>query len=508
MSSVRLRHVKCGEEKPGCSQCARSGRKCDGYTDASQNQLHHALVKAAPRQGWSPRPDRNIVLVPGTREERHYVQFFCTQTAHALSGFFPSDFWNQFLPQLSHRNPAVRHAVAAVGALHQCQLQGRLISPSTPRSTENHEFILQQYNKAIRQFLQQMGNPADMKIDMMLIQCVLFICLEMLNGNTKQAMDHVQGGLQILSRQLQDQQIAAQRSFDRDLFQFFYRQNIQLSYFGRRLMPFMDTASKDFPVLPPNENVFFDNIDQARDCLTSLTTRGLSFIRAVQERTWRVPRGQVSEQQLDQQSALLAELKAWFSAFEAMQKKSARTIGILDPRAPLSLLCQYYAAVTWLRSCTFLDERNFDRFYPNFEKIVSAGERVVQASAQDEPNLSTEHFFLDADVLPVLYWAIMHCRHPILRRRALTALENYPAREGLWERRTHVAVARRYIELEETAVAHLPVEQRLVAERNLIYDAAILPEMEAPLNPCPVLFRLKPDGPDAPWDERWENLSW
>ncbi|RAK96469.1 uncharacterized protein BO80DRAFT_366175 [Aspergillus ibericus CBS 121593] len=502
--TCKIRHVKCGEEKPACSQCTRTGRKCDGYTDVSQRQLRQAITTSVARYSWSPSPERKLVLVPGTRTERHYVQFFCTQTAPALSGFFPSDFWTKFLPQLSHCNPAVRHAVIAVGSLHQRQLQGRLLSPDAD-SKEKDEFTLQQYNKAIQKFLQQMGDPTAMGIDSMLIQCVLFICLEMLSGNTKQAIDHAEGGLRILSRQLQDDRVA-RTTFGKDLFQFFYRQNLQLSYFGRQLMPFTDVAN-DSAILALDK-LRFDNINQARDCLTNITTRALLFIRSVQSKLWIIPQEPLDPQQIQQQADLLEEINLWFKAFEAMRKRSAKNVGILDPRAPLSMLCQYHAAVTWLSTCTSLDEMNFDHFYPHFEVITSAAERLAELCAEEAPNSDMEHFFLDAEVMPVLYWAAMRCRHPILRRRVLHVLSSYRAREGMWDKRLHVAVAKKFVELEETALAHLPVEQRFPEAQDRVYDAMISRDIESPVHSCPVLFRTKPHGVDGPWQDRWEQVSW
>ncbi|PYI14024.1 hypothetical protein BO99DRAFT_407047 [Aspergillus violaceofuscus CBS 115571] len=497
--TCKIRHVKCGEEKPACSQCTRSGRKCDGYTEASQTQLRQALVQSTPwHQGLSPTSDQKIVLVPGTREERQYVQFFCTQTAPALSGFFPSQFWNQFLPQLSHRNQAVRHAVAAVGALHQRQLAG-WFEPA--HATD--DFTLQQYNKAIQQFLRQIGDPKERGFDMMLIQCLLFVCLEMLQGNSRQAMNHVQGGLDILSRQT-----AALDTINKDLFQFFCRQNNQLSYFGRPLMPALDIRSPDPSPLRSNKNLTFDHIDQARDYLTSMITRCLSFVRFAQRHVLANPPQPLYPEHFQQQAALLGECHAWFQAFETLRKKPAKASGILDPRAPLSMACQYHTAITWLSTCTSLDEMVLDKFVPNFEAIVCAGEKLVELCGVDERGSVAEQFYLDAELIPVLYWTAQRCRHPILRRRALDLLTRYPAREGLWDKGLHVAVASRVMELEEAGLAHLPVAQRFPLARQRVHDASIVSERESRANPCLVLFRFKPRGLDGPWELRWENVGW
>ncbi|PYH47069.1 Zn(II)2Cys6 transcription factor, partial [Aspergillus saccharolyticus JOP 1030-1] len=460
--TCKIRHIKCGEEKPACSQCTRSGRTCDGYTDASQRQLHQAIVQSVPRHDdWSPGPDRKIVLVPGTREERQYVQFFCTQTASAMSGFFPSEFWNRFLPQLSHRNSAVRHAVAAVGALHQRQLQGRL-EPANNTATLDDGFALQQYNKAIQRFLQQMGDPKGMEVDLMLIQCLLFICLEMLQGNNRQAMNHVGGGLRILSGHT-----AAQGSLDRDLLQFFCRQNNQMSYFGRPLA-LLDAVLGSSSVFTSKSQPVFKHIGEARDYLTNLITRCLLFVRSAQRHVWSDSPQPFLPEQLQHQTALLEECYAWFQAFEVLLELPAKTSGVLDPRGPLSMQCQYNTAITWLSTCTSLDEMQMDQYYPNFTAIACAGEKLVELCA-DGSDLAAEQFYLDADVIPVFYWSVQRCRHPVLRRRILDVLSRYPAREGMWDKGLHVAVLRRVLELEETELAHLPIAQRFPLEHHRVY---------------------------------------
>ncbi|KAJ5387121.1 hypothetical protein N7509_009662 [Penicillium cosmopolitanum] len=110
--TCKIRHVKCGEEKPECKQCTSTGRKCDGYSNASQKELRANISKSsyAPVVPVSSsrvsiiNSDNRLVLIPGTRQERQYVHFFCAEATSALSGFFPSDFWNRFLPQMSHHN--------------------------------------------------------------------------------------------------------------------------------------------------------------------------------------------------------------------------------------------------------------------------------------------------------------------------------------------------------------------------------------------------------------------
>ncbi|KAJ5103074.1 hypothetical protein N7532_003603 [Penicillium argentinense] len=139
-------------------------------------------------------PNATNALAPA--EKRQDVQFFCSEATGILSGFFPSDCWDRFLSQLTHQHPTIRHAAAAVGAAYE---QYALRAPGE-KTTEN--FALQQYSKAIQSFREQIQNPHDQNIDLILITCALFTCLEVLHSNSNRAMDHVEGGVQILLSRL------------------------------------------------------------------------------------------------------------------------------------------------------------------------------------------------------------------------------------------------------------------------------------------------------------------
>lgn len=57
--------------------------------------------------------------VTGDEMELRYFQLFQSQAAPKLSGPFSSQFWTRLVLQESHSEPAIRHAVVAVGALHK-----------------------------------------------------------------------------------------------------------------------------------------------------------------------------------------------------------------------------------------------------------------------------------------------------------------------------------------------------------------------------------------------------
>ncbi|KAJ5591564.1 uncharacterized protein N7459_001933 [Penicillium hispanicum] len=499
-----IRHAKCGEEKPECRECVRSGHKCDGYTNASQKELQHQMNDAASRI-WNSGPGGNSVLMPGTRQERQYVHLFCTHATKALSGFFTSEFWTRFLPQLSQREPTIRHAVVAVGVMYEQQLQGRLL-PTSPQEDVSDAFVLQQYNRAIKNLLHQISAPQESAVDLTLIACLLFACVEMLRQNNVRTMDHVQAGLQILRRRLQNGRNDAITRLDRELVHIFRRLNLQIAFFGRPLVT-MNIATEKSTLLPPGQKLTFENIDQARECLTSTLNRGMILIQQVGfERV--IPPAKVYMQRLEQQNAFLDELDTWHTAFKALRHKSAKGAGISDPRAPLILLVQYHAALIWVTNCLVREETAYDAFFTNFEVLVTSAEELVRLSRAAQLSSVEEGFTLDAELIPPLYWTAFRCRHPLLRRRAIQVIIDYPSKEGMWGKRLNICAAQTVMEFEEAPYSFLPVEDRLPQEHHRIYEALLSPEKEFYENPCLMLFMLKPHGVDAEWVNHQTEVHW
>jgi hypothetical protein len=103
--------------------------------------------------------------------------FFKSCTVPQLLGSSPflestDEFWNTLLLQTAHHEPAVRHAVFALGALHEVFEVHGAHSP-------DENFAVSQYIHAISLLV----GPGTKKgktlnLDVALITCVLFVCFE------------------------------------------------------------------------------------------------------------------------------------------------------------------------------------------------------------------------------------------------------------------------------------------------------------------------------------------
>lgn len=119
----------------------------------------------------------SIFQTQGSNEERRCFDFFLNRTTSQLSGFWVSDFWGCFILQAAHHQPAIRHAVLALGSLHERFEAGdrSVVSPIWDKGEGG--FALQQYNQAIQQLIKP-TSEGEQAIDVCLIACLLFACFE------------------------------------------------------------------------------------------------------------------------------------------------------------------------------------------------------------------------------------------------------------------------------------------------------------------------------------------
>ena len=181
LTIYRARHMKCGEEKPTCKNCMKSNRVCKYKTNPPIERHENGnQVYRGPR--WSLNADNCLKVLPGTMKEREFVHIFCTKTARKLSGYSTSDLWCHLLPQLSHHEPTVRHAVVALSAAY-------IKRPSSSRAPQKaHEvFVLEQYNRAIQSLRKLLSTVQHPCFTVLLVTCLLFSGLEMLHGNERRA---------------------------------------------------------------------------------------------------------------------------------------------------------------------------------------------------------------------------------------------------------------------------------------------------------------------------------
>ncbi|KAI1779570.1 hypothetical protein F4818DRAFT_145091 [Hypoxylon cercidicola] len=276
--TCKIRRVKCDETKPACTRCTSTGRKCDGYDGqapprrkkqptepavpnavtsmttephlAKRHELARHSFAAACRGNSSLRVLRPLAAdIEGTEQERQFFHQFRRYAEAGLAMHASSlgpGFWQRLVPQLGYSDPAVRHALIALGASYQsAQLQqeqeqqekeqnnaqaaGSARSAksssrgSSPDENQQHGqqyltvptphpedskyhcidqlelFTIQQYNLSIYHLQKHVepGSPPE-SVEITLVCCLIFVCVETSRGNEAGALSHVANGLQII----------------------------------------------------------------------------------------------------------------------------------------------------------------------------------------------------------------------------------------------------------------------------------------------------------------------
>ena len=113
----------------------------------------------------------------GGDEEQRCFDFFLNRTAVQLSGFWSSDFWGCLLLRATHHQPAIRHAVIALGSLHERFEAGDKSFLNPVWDVREGGFALKHYNHAIQQLIKP-ANEGKQAVDVCLIACILFACFE------------------------------------------------------------------------------------------------------------------------------------------------------------------------------------------------------------------------------------------------------------------------------------------------------------------------------------------
>ncbi|VUC21179.1 unnamed protein product [Clonostachys rosea] len=210
--TCKIRRVRCDQQKPACNRCVSTGRKCDGYAQPSttspspsspasnppeSRQLQIRPRRLSPALSTITSTTPNRILLPHKHpDELQVYNYFLQVAAPSISGVFGSEFWLREVPQFCLSDPAIWHAVAALGAV--C----RDYDFKTPSSSGN-VFAMQQIGTSL-QHLTRPRSASSMDRWRALIASILFTCISVVQGAYSQALVHASSGAKIF-RELEDE---------------------------------------------------------------------------------------------------------------------------------------------------------------------------------------------------------------------------------------------------------------------------------------------------------------
>lgn len=209
-----LRRLKCGEEKPSCERCVKSGWPCDGYGHliepspklprGSSPKPALAPLRSKSRHSRSPTPSRTPSCSPSCgapldeREQQYFQTFVDLRSTNIIDR--DAFVWRDVALKESRTSSCVRHALAAIGAL-------AMSTQTTPSGihfmdlpqSDHREFALHQYEKAIQSLRSSIGElETPESCRQTLVSCLVLAFFDNFIGNGGFAVQHMRFARNIL----------------------------------------------------------------------------------------------------------------------------------------------------------------------------------------------------------------------------------------------------------------------------------------------------------------------
>ncbi|RAK97059.1 Zn(II)2Cys6 transcription factor [Aspergillus ibericus CBS 121593] len=415
----RFRHVKCDETPGACRNCTSTGRKCEGYDQ----------YRLPMRWSSTPRTSRNLAIsLPGmTSDERRCFRFFGHHTVSMMVGYAESEVWQQLVLQMSQSEPAICHAVVALSAIHQeYEGKGMTVKPDH----RAHRFALEQYGRAMSRLCSRIQSNDPQVREITLMCCIIFVVLELLEGEYKNAFAHLRQGLGIL-----DAHSGHTSATERSLAQAFLHLNVLRSHYGH--------SDVSITIHPPQgsvaevvyERVKIRSLSEAKERMLVLMNNIFHF----QSRCYVLFRGDLATDIFSlsaQQGRLQCQLDDYRADLEAFVSiHSTRHAWTLREIRSVDLIQLHLETlVSLLGGSLDTTEMGFDRYLPEFKRMNEFCERIISSFRREYKETSRlPSMIMDMGFLPALFWSCVKCRDPETRRHAEQLLQVWPHREGIYD---------------------------------------------------------------------------
>ncbi|KAF3397889.1 hypothetical protein F1880_006132 [Penicillium rolfsii] len=428
--TCKIRRVRCGEEKPHCVRCTSTGRLCSyaatsqststesNFNDFTRPLSHlptHVPISHAP---WGEQA--------AAWRERRAFEFYFHRASISLSGDLDLAFWRGCVLQTCRMEPAVWDAIISLSALyerpplHETPPFWLINSPAVVRSRTHREALVW-YSRSLS-ILQQRINQGTANLGVSLISCILFIAIELLQGNRKAACGLYKQGAQLM--------INADRGpWITNLTSIFRR-------IGTWVFINDGTTNEGWSLNMTVPSGRFASIDEARNILCGIVAEMKTLDNATKLH-WKQTAETREHQALalkTQRDHLRRQLDQWHRLFMSFKSSdtfdSQDTLGSVDGPSAL-LFMTYKSVLIEIETILSTDEAAYDGYELEFQHILEYASTAIAATRS--PDGAQPPFMFEMGVFLPLFITALKCRFPQLRRHALRLmLEEAPPAQGLF----------------------------------------------------------------------------
>lgn len=400
-----------------------------------------------------------VSILAESPEEQLCFEWFTVRASKKMAGAFVMPFWDTLIMQASLQEPAVLHAVLALGSIHKQGIISRDSKDQESRLLDKQEqFMLQHYVKATRLLQPYFISKDGTSVRVALVTCIVFTCLEFIQSHLYSAQLHLQNGLKLLKElqctsELDGNSIYMERACDAIISQAFSRLCLQVDLFRQSYHHLR-------PILPTSETrtsvSIFQTLTEAWMPLEGLLVRILALSEKVRQR--RCTNNSILDEFspiVDIQRQICSDLASWLNTFEASRLNMAQK----DFSGKACYLLREYLAMANIMAKTCLrpdDESIYDSFTDQFLLIIEQSLEMCKISRSNSQlrvlprnSVNFSESMVDVGWIPPLYYTALKCRAHRIRLQAIRLIESSSHREAIWDSNIAAAVARRVMELEE-----------------------------------------------------------
>ncbi|KAL4907820.1 hypothetical protein BDW74DRAFT_189228 [Aspergillus multicolor] len=470
--TCRARRIKCDETPGSCTNCTSAKRVCEGYEVCRIPPARGPKKSSSPPSTLSAQANTSLVNIEQTisskvqwkvtSDESRCLSFFQYRSVPQLVAFFDSPVWQRLILQMCYNEPAVFHAVVALGAVNQGHeiARRRLASQPTPA----HRKTLQRQEKWYLFALEQKGrsfallNKRRMSEDpylqtVILVCCLLFVMCELLHRNIATAITHVQSGLRILNgmeieRHVCGLNLTGPSSFDESVVESFLSLQGSSVFFGtKEPLP----VDQSFVFQQPYgiylgdyaEGSCFSSLQHARKVLNPLQHTLWLFVSKCMH-TDDTEKAAMYKTLQRQQHLLLTYFTRFLAVFDAFCMATygstpLESASLPTPRNPterkahrvaeltrLSVLISILSVKTALLGAA---QPQPVEYTPDSIEIISAAENAM-SNLKVDMNGDSLTLTPQSEIVPALFLSSVRCPDLGVRCRAIKASREWGVEEG------------------------------------------------------------------------------
>lgn len=355
--------------------------------------------------------------------------------------------------------PAIWDAIISLSSLYERPpihdaSPFRLLNNPAEVEYSYHREALVWYSRSLAAVQQRIDQGvADLTVS--LISCILFIAIELLQGNRKAAMDLTRQGTQMIIRAT-----ACPGNSPRN------RASIDRAILISVIKPIfqrLETWALITSGAPSNvnrslhtfsSNVQLTTLDEARNVLNEIVAE-MKILNINTKQHWKDPakkRLYVVQELISKQTQLKDRLDQWHQSFLSLATSDQHTS---RGGGTALLLMTYFSVLIEIQTCLDPDQSAYDNFEAEFMQIINHASIAIAGTRNPEGHQPP--FIFEMGVFLPLFITALKCRFPQLRRQALSLLNEAPPAQGLFMCRPAAHVVAVLVALEENPSTALDV---------------------------------------------------